>query len=64
MNIIEIKHLNKTYRTGKVEFKALDDVSVTIEKGEFVAIMGPSGSGNPRLCILWVFLIPRIRVHT
>ncbi|MFZ3032552.1 MAG: MacB family efflux pump subunit [Parvibaculum sp.] len=47
--LIEIHHVNKTYVTGETEVRALDDVSLTIEAGEFVAIMGQSGSGKSTL---------------
>lgn len=46
MALIEIKNLIKTYQTGDTSFNALDGVSLTIENGEFVAIMGASGSGK------------------
>ena len=46
MALIEVKNAIKTYQTGDESFNALDDVSLTIEAGEFVAIMGTSGSGK------------------
>jgi putative ABC transport system ATP-binding protein len=46
MSLIEVQDITKIYKLGDIEIKALSNVSVTIEKGEFVAIMGPSGSGK------------------
>lgn len=52
MSIIEIKDLNKTYKLGEVGVEVLKDINFTIEKSEFVSIMGPSGSGKSTLLYL------------
>lgn len=46
MALIEVKNAIKTYQTGEDSFNALNDVSLSVEDGEFVAIMGTSGSGK------------------
>ncbi len=49
MKILEVKKLCKTYGKGETEVKALNNVSFSVDKGEFVAIIGPSGSGKSTL---------------
>ncbi len=49
MGILRVENLTKTYGSGEAEVKALDNVSFTVEKGEFIAIIGPSGSGKSTL---------------
>src|SRR3989304_3411853 len=46
MALIETEALKKIYNLGGVQINALCGVTITIERGEFVAIMGPSGSGK------------------
>lgn len=49
MNILEVQHLSKVYGKDEMEVRALDDVSFTVKKGEFVCIVGPSGSRKSTL---------------
>ncbi len=49
MEILRVENLCKTYGKGENEVKALDNVSFSVNKGEFVAIIGPSGSGKSTL---------------
>lgn len=44
--LIELRDITKTYGQGQVSFQALKGVSLSIEKGDFIAVMGPSGSGK------------------
>jgi putative ABC transport system ATP-binding protein len=46
MALIETQDITKTYQLGEIALDALKNVSLDIEKGEFIAIMGPSGSGK------------------
>jgi putative ABC transport system ATP-binding protein len=48
-NIIEVEHLTRIFSIGEMTVRGLDDVSLRIERGDFVAIMGPSGSGKSTL---------------
>ena len=48
-NIVEIKNVSKIYKIGEKEFKALDNIDLSINQGEFVVILGPSGAGKSTL---------------
>ncbi len=49
MSLIELKNVSKHFHAGETKTMALDEINISIEPGEFVAIMGPSGSGKSSL---------------
>lgn len=49
MGIIELEHINKYYQMGENQLHVLKDVSLIVEKGDYIAILGPSGSGKSTL---------------
>jgi len=49
MSLVELRSVSKIYRLGEEEIRALDDVSLDIEEGELISIIGPSGSGKSTL---------------
>ena len=55
MAMLEVDHLQKIYTTrfGASQVQALTDVTFSVEKGEYVAIMGESGSGKTRCSTFW-----------
>ena len=49
MDILRTEHLSKNYGTGEAQVRALQDVSFSVERGEFAAVVGESGSGKSTL---------------
>lgn len=47
--MIEVKHVNKTFRLGDQKVHALNDIDLSIQSGEYISVMGPSGSGKSTL---------------
>lgn len=54
MELVKTSDLKKYYRTGEICVKALDQVNLSVEEGEFIAVVGPSGCGKTNIIhIVW-----------
>lgn len=53
MAFLQVEQLTKVYGSGDAAVRALDGVSLTVERGEFVVVMGPPARASPRCCICW-----------
>ena len=52
MSVIEVKNVNRSFQNGKEVAHVLKDINLSVEQGEFVSIMGPSGGGKSTLLYL------------
>lgn len=59
MEILKVKDLSKTYHTKSSEIKALDNISFTVNNGEFISIIGPSGCGKSTILSILIGLIDK-----
>ena len=57
MEILKCENLRKVYGSGNNQVVALDHIDLSVQKGEFVAIVGASGSGKSTCCIFWAVWI-------
>jgi len=56
--VLDIRNVAKTFVTGKHEVRALDDISLTVRRGECLAVVGESGSGKSTLANLLLGIYP------
>lgn len=53
MEMLRVENLTKVYGTGENQVRALDGVSFSVDKGQFVAIIAPQGRGKAHFCTFW-----------
>lgn len=58
--MLHVNHLYKSYHTGSATYEVLKDVNLTVEKGEFVAVMGPREAAKPHCSTASPVLSPMI----
>ena len=56
--MLTVENLHKSYQVGQTTYEVLKGISLEVEKGEFVAVMGPSGSGENHAAQLHLLLYP------